>query len=227
MKSFNSYNRILLTGTPLQNNLTELWSLLNFLLPDIFNNLQVFQSWFDAKEIQNEEGRKKFLQQEQEKNVLGALREILQPFMLRRLKEDVCPDVPPLKEVMIYAPLTRIQYDLYSAIINKDINKLHKTKKVSAIVDVNGVRPKRKCRDKVNLDDIYVSESNRINQSNASVEKKTSSEDISEWKEVMEVTEENLDYLIRIKMQNTCEYNVHFFFNDKFFGQNYLTNCFF
>ena len=40
-------NRLLLTGTPLQNNLTELWSLLNFLLPDIFDDLDSFQAWFD------------------------------------------------------------------------------------------------------------------------------------------------------------------------------------
>ena len=42
-----SCNRLLLTGTPLQNNLTELWSLLNFLLPSIFDDLDAFQAWFD------------------------------------------------------------------------------------------------------------------------------------------------------------------------------------
>jgi SNF2 family DNA or RNA helicase len=41
---------LLLTGTPLQNNLTELWSLLNFILPDIFDNLDNFQSWFDFED---------------------------------------------------------------------------------------------------------------------------------------------------------------------------------
>lgn len=46
LKSLNTANRLLLTGTPLQNNLAELWSLLNFLLPDIFDDLESFQSWY-------------------------------------------------------------------------------------------------------------------------------------------------------------------------------------
>jgi ATP-dependent DNA helicase len=45
LKTYSSANRLLLTGTPLQNNLAELWSLLNFLLPDIFDDLDMFQSW--------------------------------------------------------------------------------------------------------------------------------------------------------------------------------------
>ena len=47
LKTYNTANRLLLTGTPLQNNLSELWSLLNFLLPDIFDDLAQFQRWFD------------------------------------------------------------------------------------------------------------------------------------------------------------------------------------
>jgi len=46
LKSYHSANRLLLTGTPLQNNLSELWSLLNFLLPDIFDDLESFQNWY-------------------------------------------------------------------------------------------------------------------------------------------------------------------------------------
>ena len=53
--------KLLLTGTPLQNNLHELWSLLNFLMPDVFNNSQMFDEWFLQKEIcadQTEEDKK-------------------------------------------------------------------------------------------------------------------------------------------------------------------------
>jgi len=46
VREFKTSNRLLITGTPLQNNLHELWALLNFLLPDIFNNSEVHSSWF-------------------------------------------------------------------------------------------------------------------------------------------------------------------------------------
>lgn len=50
VREFKSANRLLLTGTPLQNNLHELWALLNFLLPDVFNSADDFDSWFSAKD---------------------------------------------------------------------------------------------------------------------------------------------------------------------------------
>lgn len=196
-----------MTGTPLQNNLSELWSLLNFLLPDIFNSLDVFESWFDAKDFQNEKGKQKFLKQEQEKQVLSALREILQPFMLRRLKEDVCPDIPPLKEVMVYTPLTAIQYNLYSSILNRDIDKLQKVKPESTILDINGVRPKRRCTQKHNLSDygkndivLNNSASRRHVATKMVGNKVVKTDDVNEWKKFTDVTEENVDYLVRLKL---------------------------
>ena len=49
VREFNCRNRLLLTGTPLQNNLHELWALLNFLLPDVFNKSEDFDSWFELQ----------------------------------------------------------------------------------------------------------------------------------------------------------------------------------
>ena len=148
-------NRLLLTGTPLQNNLAELWSLLNFLLPEIFDDLAVFESWFDVKELQDEEGTMKFLQQEEEKNVVASLREILKPFMLRRVKTDVCLEIPPKKEIIVYAPLTELQRDLYKAVLNRDLQILCKIEDDPLIVDIDGVRPKRKCVLNKSCDAIY------------------------------------------------------------------------
>ena len=78
-----SCNRLLLTGTPLQNNLTELWSLLNFLLPSIFDDLDSFQSWFDF-DFQQEGSDEKVLDGEMKNGVVTKLHQILRPFLLRR-----------------------------------------------------------------------------------------------------------------------------------------------
>ena len=74
--------KLLLTGTPLQNNLHELWSLMNFLIPDIFVSAEPFDNW-----IANEENS----QATEKKNteMIGKLHKILKPFMLRRTKTEV------------------------------------------------------------------------------------------------------------------------------------------
>ena len=126
LKQYLSVNRLLLTGTPLQNNLTELWSLLNFLMGEIFDDLRVFQSWFDAKEMdQNaEECQEQIVRQEKQKNILQTLHKILTPFLLRRVKADVDLKIPPKKEVIVYCPLTPKQRELYKAVVEKTIGNL-------------------------------------------------------------------------------------------------------
>ncbi len=104
LKKINTDMRLLLTGTPLQNNLTELWSLLNFCLPTIFTSLEEFESWFDFD-----------LTQELDQTTVDKLHTILQPFMLRRVKVDVCQDMPPKKEFLIYCGTTPLQDELIQA----------------------------------------------------------------------------------------------------------------
>merc|ERR1719341_3040041 len=87
LKQYHSANRLLLTGTPLQNNLSELWSLLNFLLPEIFDDLRVFESWFNAKDLhEDKEEMVRIAAQEQQNSILSTLHAILTPFLLRRVK---------------------------------------------------------------------------------------------------------------------------------------------
>ncbi|KAL9932782.1 hypothetical protein V8E36_008481 [Tilletia maclaganii] len=124
LKTYRSANRLILTGTPLHNNLAELWSLLNFILPDIFDDLATFEKWFDFSDLHEEDGGgNKLLSKEQSGSIITQLHAILKPFLLRRLKVDVESDLPPKKEYLLYAPLTEEQKDLYEAILGKDVRR--------------------------------------------------------------------------------------------------------
>ncbi|OAD03910.1 hypothetical protein MUCCIDRAFT_184304 [Mucor lusitanicus CBS 277.49] len=131
LKSYSSANRLLLSGTPLQNNLSELWSLLNFLLPDIFDDLDMFQSWFDFSDINAKEGQERIMREEEEDNIVSSLHTILRPFLLRRLKTDVESSLPKKKEYLLYAPLTQPQKDLYDALIKRNIRDYLIKKKIA------------------------------------------------------------------------------------------------
>ncbi|KAF8426873.1 SWI/SNF chromatin remodeling complex component [Tirmania nivea] len=118
LKTYTSANRLLLTGTPLQNNLAELWSLLNFLLPDIFDDLDVFQEWFDFSALREKEGLGQILEADRKTQIVQSLHAILKPFLLRRVKADVMTQLPPKREYVLYAPLTKEQKELYQALVD-------------------------------------------------------------------------------------------------------------
>ncbi|PWN44391.1 hypothetical protein IE81DRAFT_345625 [Ceraceosorus guamensis] len=122
LKKYRTANRLLLTGTPLHNNLRELWSLLNFILPDIFDDLATFESWFDFDGLHDGESSA-FLTQDYRKNVVEQLHAILKPFLLRRTKDDV-ENLPPKKEYLLYAPLTAEQKQLYDAVTDRTIRRV-------------------------------------------------------------------------------------------------------
>ncbi|EPQ53069.1 hypothetical protein GLOTRDRAFT_117172 [Gloeophyllum trabeum ATCC 11539] len=120
IKRYESAGRIVLSGTPLQNNLAELWSLLNFILPDFFNDLDVFQEWFNLEALQNQMGS------ERAQSIIADLHGILKPFLLRRTKADVEVglNLPPKKEYVIYVGLSKRQKELYDAIIDGGLRRL-------------------------------------------------------------------------------------------------------
>ncbi|KAF8329832.1 uncharacterized protein EI90DRAFT_2973500 [Cantharellus anzutake] len=122
IKQYSSANRMILTGTPLQNNLAELWSLLNFILPDIFNDLDSFQERFNAPSAANEFGGESpgdpILTEAHSGRLITTLHGILKPFLLRRVKVDVEFNLPPKKEYVLFAPLTRPQVEIYEAILS-------------------------------------------------------------------------------------------------------------
>jgi len=121
LKCLDTQNRLLLSGTPIQNTLEELWSLLNFVNPTIFDNLEVFQSWFGFKNIGTETQVDDILGEEREQAIVTKLHEILRPFLLRRLKKDVLIDMPPKKEVVVYTPLSVLQRDYYTLCLNGEL----------------------------------------------------------------------------------------------------------
>jgi len=112
VRTFNSQYRLLLTGTPLQNNLHELWALLNFLLPEVFDSAEDFDSWFNLKEGQAET------------EIIAQLHKVMKPFMLRRLKSDVECEIPPKKEIVVECGMSKMQKEWYRSILTKDMNSL-------------------------------------------------------------------------------------------------------
>jgi ATP-dependent DNA helicase len=118
LMTYQSANRLLITGTPLQNNMSELWSLLHFLLPEVFNDLDSFESWFDFSSVLEDKTEGDTKAQKQRNKLVGKMHAILKPFLLRRMKTDVESNLPPKREYILYAPLTAEQRDLYREIIS-------------------------------------------------------------------------------------------------------------
>lgn len=106
-------NRLLITGTPLQNNLRELWSLLNFLLPDLFGEAAHFEAMFDFEHSEDEQSQ-----------IFDRLRVLLAPFLLRRLKKNVVQDLPPKTELILFVGMTALQSDIYKKLLLKEFDTL-------------------------------------------------------------------------------------------------------
>ncbi|WBW74717.1 SWI/SNF ATP-dependent chromatin remodeler Snf22 [Schizosaccharomyces osmophilus] len=110
---YHSQYRLILTGTPLQNNLPELWALLNVVLPKIFNSVKSFDEWFNTP-FANTGGQDKFeLTEEESLLVIKRLHKVLRPFLFRRLKKDVESELPDKVEKVIKCPLSGLQFKLY------------------------------------------------------------------------------------------------------------------
>lgn len=118
LQSYQSANRLLITGTPLQNNLAELWSLLHFLLPTVFDKLSTFESWFDFSGLKDKASFEQLLSEERQQYLVKSLHAVLKPFLLRRVKTDVETLMPKKREYVLFAPLTPMQRELYQAILD-------------------------------------------------------------------------------------------------------------
>ncbi|XP_071787735.1 SWI/SNF-related matrix-associated actin-dependent regulator of chromatin subfamily A member 5-like isoform X2 [Asterias amurensis] len=135
VREFKTTNRLLLTGTPLQNNLHELWALLNFLLPDVFNSSEDFDAWFSTEGCLDLENS----------SLVSRLHAILRPFLLRRLKADVERGLLPKKECKIYVGLSKMQREWYTKILMKDIDVVNGAGKTEKVRLMNILMHLRKC----------------------------------------------------------------------------------
>lgn len=119
---YTSDHRLLLTGTPLQNNLAELWSLLNFLLPRIFHSLDDFEKWFNQP-FNKMVGEKQIsLNEEETLLVINRLHQVLRPFLLRRVKKEVESELPDKVECVLKVELSSWQKRLYKEIQEKSFS---------------------------------------------------------------------------------------------------------
>lgn len=109
LNSFSFQHRVLLTGTPLQNNLGEMYNLLNFLQPASFPSISSFEEKFNNLSTAEK---------------VEELKKLVAPHMLRRLKKDAMQNIPPKTERMVPVELSSIQAEYYRAILTKNYQVL-------------------------------------------------------------------------------------------------------
>ncbi|KAL7870534.1 hypothetical protein SRHO_G00080310 [Serrasalmus rhombeus] len=126
---FRSNHRLLITGTPLQNSLKELWSLLHFLMPD------KFESWED---FEDEHGKGR-------DNGYQSLHKVLEPFLLRRVKKDVEKSLPAKVEQILRVDMSAQQKQFYKWILTRNYKALSKGSRGSSSGFLNIVMELKKC----------------------------------------------------------------------------------
>ncbi|XP_054272165.1 helicase domino isoform X3 [Macrosteles quadrilineatus] len=112
--NFQTQRRLLLTGTPLQNNLMELWSLMHFLMPSVFQSHREFKEWFSNPVTGMIEGNSEYNEQ-----IIKRLHKVLRPFLLRRLKCEVEKQLPKKYEHVVMCRLSNRQRYLYDDFMSR------------------------------------------------------------------------------------------------------------
>uniref|UniRef100_A0A8C0GFK2 DNA helicase n=1 Tax=Chelonoidis abingdonii TaxID=106734 RepID=A0A8C0GFK2_CHEAB len=115
LMTINAKNRLLLTGTPVQNNLLELMSLLNFVMPHMFSgSTSEIRRMFSSKTVSTAEEHSVY-----EKERIAHAKQIIKPFILRRVKDEVLKQLPPKKDLIELCDMSEKQEQLYYDLFNK------------------------------------------------------------------------------------------------------------
>lgn len=115
VKAINAKQRFALTGTPIENRLSELWSIFDYLMPGLLGSYQQFRKQYEGPIIKN-----------QDEQAQDDLKRLVQPFMLRRLKQDVLNDLPMKNEQVFLTPMVGKQESLYQARAQRLIRQIQK-----------------------------------------------------------------------------------------------------
>lgn len=133
VKRIRGEHRLILSGTPIQNNVLELWSLFDFLMPGFLGTEKIFQEKFAKPIASSRSSKTSSKEQEAGALALESLHKQVLPFMLRRLKEDVLSDLPPKIIQDYYCELSDLQKQLY-----KDFAKKQKSTVVEEVQNDGG-----------------------------------------------------------------------------------------
>lgn len=112
-KKLKTPHRLILSGTPIQNNLTELWSLFDFIFPGKLGTLPIFQQQFVQPINMGGYANATNFQVQTGYRCAVALRDLISPYLLRRIKADVAKDLPEKKEMVLFCKLTQVQRRKY------------------------------------------------------------------------------------------------------------------
>ena len=119
-KELRTANRIILSGTPMQNNLVELWSLFDFVFPMRLGTLVNFRQQFEIPIRQGGYANASNLQVQTAMQCAETLKETISPYLLQRFKADVASDLPKKSEQVLFCKLTKFQRDIYENFLASD-----------------------------------------------------------------------------------------------------------
>ena len=119
-KELRTANRIILSGTPMQNNLVELWSLFDFIFPMRLGTLVNFRQQFEIPIRQGGYANASNLQVQTAMKCAETLKDTISPYLLQRFKSDVAADLPSKREQVLFCKLTKLQRDAYEDFLKSD-----------------------------------------------------------------------------------------------------------